>query len=309
MSRYSVVDRQPEAVELDGTDGDTLLVAAPALGPDAAPSKLVSPSAVVDRLDSRQPLDGEASADGGVTTGSETPLDEDADVCVLPDLYAAYCEADDAAGLTTALGSQTPLAAVVAPHELDWLLGSDSPFTKSHLGGFDRIVQLRYDPDGGEADETVRAAVDAAAAALDKDDLSEMDRRAIWSALESFAYSHEYSHEALVDAGADGQYGPTLTPGIATYVSTGGARGSRHRRLRRARTEGGSEDVRPGRERGWSPRSWASGSSGPGEHRQRWVGCLERHQCGGGTRGWLGRRGRWVSGSGGDWIRRLGGHP
>jgi hypothetical protein len=200
VSEYSVVDRQPEAVELDGTGGNTLLVAAPALGPDAAPSELVSPVAVTEHLD------------------SETPLDEDADVCVLPDLYAAYCEADDAAGLTAALDSQTLLAAVVAPHELDWLLRSDSAFAESHLGGFDRIVQLRYDPGGGEADETVRAAVDAAAAALDRDDPSEMDRRAIWSALESFAYSHEYSHEALSDAGTDGQYGPTLTPGIATYV-------------------------------------------------------------------------------------------
>ena len=185
MSEHSVVDRQPEAVELDGTDGNTLLVAAPALGPDAAPSELVSPVAVADRLDNGRPLGDEASADGGVTTGSETPLEENGDVCVLPDLYAAYCEADDAAGLTAALDSQTSLAAVVAPHELDWLLRSDSAFAESHFGGFDRIVQLRYDLDGGEGDETVRAAVDAAAAALNKDDPSETDWRAIWSALET----------------------------------------------------------------------------------------------------------------------------
>ncbi len=78
MSEYSVVDRQPGAVELDGTDGNTLLVAAPALGPDAAPSELVSPVTVAEHLD------------------SEMSVEEDADVCVLPDLYTAYCEADDA---------------------------------------------------------------------------------------------------------------------------------------------------------------------------------------------------------------------
>ncbi len=220
MSEHSVVDRQPEAVELDGTGGDTLLVAAPALGPDAAPSELVSPSAVVDRLDSRQPLDSEASADGGValsdddrTLDSETPLNEDADVCVLRDLYAAYCEADDAAGLTAALDSQTSLAAVVAPHELDCLLGSDNAVEESHLEKFDRIVQLRYDPADRSSGGAVDTAVDAAVEVLD----GNPDVKDVRADLSGFAYSHTYRHESLATVE---RYGPTLTPGVATHLST-----------------------------------------------------------------------------------------
>ena len=125
VSEYSVVDRQPEAVELDGTGGNTLLVAAPALGPDAAPSELVSSVAVAEHLD------------------SEMSVAEDADVCVLRDLYAAYCEADDAARLTAPPDSQAPLAAVVAPHALARLLASDHPLRHPPPDKLDRTATPR----------------------------------------------------------------------------------------------------------------------------------------------------------------------
>ncbi len=151
MPEHSISARRPDAVDLTDTDGDTLLVAAPALGPRATREKLVGTDTVVEYLDvSDSPLAQSVSEDSS-----------DPDLYFVRDLYESIRDAADLDALVSALDADTTFATVAAPHELDWLLQSgENPFTESHLSTFEKVVSLRYDPAEQSTGGAVEVAVD-----------------------------------------------------------------------------------------------------------------------------------------------------